>query len=313
VDPSVATAAGCDRQIRQREMCSAGVAACEGEPYKRDERIHTRARVTTLSNSNHAHALLHRSHVPAVPHSIPSGRLAGRMCGRMLRHPKVLKIPFIPFPFFAPRPAHAFFVGVSRFYLEAPSDFVPDDTCAANEWSRWSECSKTCDKGFRTRTRKFFHRMGRKKCPHVDTVQKELCAGRTVCPQGQDVQEADPRCALTDWSEWSPCSISCGERLLAFNRISSKALLSGCGWRRRRVDPFPGSRWQTDAIRGINWRSQRHQERALLPQISQRQSSRGNRHLEGVGVKLNYIGRVQLKTICVRRPFRLSLPSLTLW
>lgn len=92
--------------------------------------------------------------------------------------------------------------------------------CATSEWSRWSECSTTCGKGFKSRTRRFFNRMGRKKCPHVETMEKSHCAGDTaVCPEyqggpnGPNDPENDPHCGVTSWSEWSPCSVSCGENI----------------------------------------------------------------------------------------------------
>ena len=67
--------------------------------------------------------------------------------------------------------------------------------------------------------------MGRKKCPHVETMNKTHCAGQLspVCPVVLDAPAAeaagrrgsaavaDPHCAVTDWSDWSPCSVSCGE------------------------------------------------------------------------------------------------------
>ena len=64
--------------------------------------------------------------------------------------------------------------------------------------------------------------MGRKKCPHVETLEKQMCAGKTpVCPsmglEGEGQYEMDvgyniaPHCAVTSWSEWSPCSVTCGK------------------------------------------------------------------------------------------------------
>ena len=143
---------GCDRQMVQKEMCSAPILLCEGK-FSRNLPISSK----------------------------------------------------VFFHFFSPPD--------SGFYSEAPEDFLPDDMCATTEWTGWSECSTTCGKGYELRTRRFLNRMGRKKCPHVDTTQRQNCAGAvaTTCPESPNINVlASPDCAVTSWSQWSPCSVSCG-------------------------------------------------------------------------------------------------------
>jgi len=113
----------------------------------------------------------------------------------------------------------------SGFYSEAPEDFLPDDMCQTTEWTGWSECSTTCGKGYELRTRRFLNRMGRKKCPHVDTTERRSCAGtEATCPGGDRPEAetrvlANPDCAVTSWSDWSPCSVSCGKGLKVRTRL----------------------------------------------------------------------------------------------
>lgn len=86
--------------------------------------------------------------------------------------------------------------------------------CATTEWTGWSDCSTTCGKGYELRTRRFLNRMGRKKCPHVETMDRRSCAGSVpTCPEPEEEKRimASPDCAVTSWSEWSPCSVSCGK------------------------------------------------------------------------------------------------------
>ncbi|XP_066146620.1 spondin-1 [Euwallacea fornicatus] len=81
--------------------------------------------------------------------------------------------------------------------------------CSTSPWGAWSTCSESCGIGFKMRTRFFVDNMGMKKCPHITTVEKEKCMGPPCSAQNAEVK--DPMCPTTDWSDWSPCSASCGK------------------------------------------------------------------------------------------------------
>ena len=120
----------------------------------------------------------------------------------------------------------------SSFYVTPPSSWLPDDTCSTTEWSDWSPCSVPCGDGFRARTRRFFNRLGRKKCPHVDTVSKQSCQGeQEQCDQAKE-EIIPPECPVTNWSNWSPCSQSCGSGLHVRTRLyrvsKEDQLAAGC-------------------------------------------------------------------------------------
>lgn len=79
----------------------------------------------------------------------------------------------------------------------------PYSDCRFSEWSDWSSCSSTCGKGIRTRTRTFIdehaHQTG---CSQVDLIEKEICLSECV---------GNATCVTRDWSDWSKCSIDCGQ------------------------------------------------------------------------------------------------------
>lgn len=121
--------------------------------------------------------------------------------------------------------------GETNFYQSAPVDWIPDDMCASTEWSDWSECSANCGSGFRVRTRRFYNRLGRKQCPHVETIMKEECDTDRVC-QPNEVEVITPGCEVTSWSLWSPCSVSCGNGIKVRTRLyrvtREQQLAAGC-------------------------------------------------------------------------------------
>lgn len=92
-----------------------------------------------------------------------------------------------------------------------------DAFCETTDWGHWSECSSTCGVGIKMRTRRFKDRMGRKRCPHVYLVEKVKCM-EPACSPGLE-EQIDPACKVTDWSDWSPCSASCGKGVKLRTRL----------------------------------------------------------------------------------------------
>lgn len=89
-----------------------------------------------------------------------------------------------------------------------------DAACETTEWGEWSECSSTCGVGSRIRTRRFKDRMGRKRCPHVQTVERVKCMEPACTAEAEDAT-----CKVTEWSDWSPCSATCGSGVKLRTRL----------------------------------------------------------------------------------------------
>lgn len=74
--------------------------------------------------------------------------------------------------------------------------------CRFTGWSDWSSCSSTCGRGIRTRTRAFIDEQAQLSgCSQVDLIEKEVCLSECI---------GNYTCVTRDWSEWSRCSVSCG-------------------------------------------------------------------------------------------------------
>ncbi|XP_001360711.2 spondin-1 [Drosophila pseudoobscura] len=89
--------------------------------------------------------------------------------------------------------------------------------CKTSPWSVWSECSASCGIGITMRTRTFVNHLGRKRCPHITIVEKNKCM-RPDCTYEQ-VELPDPTCPTTQWSDWSPCSATCGRGVTIRTRL----------------------------------------------------------------------------------------------
>ncbi|XP_030383750.1 spondin-1 [Scaptodrosophila lebanonensis] len=97
--------------------------------------------------------------------------------------------------------------------------------CATQAWSRWDECSAKCGPGKQYRTREFRNPAlaHRHRCSNALREEKH-CMGRKCVTFNEEAveggvqQEAgypgsgpeDPECGLSEWSDWSSCTVTCG-------------------------------------------------------------------------------------------------------
>ncbi|XP_053571495.1 SCO-spondin-like [Bombina bombina] len=76
-------------------------------------------------------------------------------------------------------------------------------------WSDWSSCSVSCGGGHRHRNRTCYERGPDGEACGTETLEEEEECNSAPCP-------AD--CALSDWTDWSECSVSCGGGVSERNR-----------------------------------------------------------------------------------------------
>jgi hypothetical protein len=83
--------------------------------------------------------------------------------------------------------------------------------CVLSSWEAWTECSKSCGGGEKSRKRTIQTpaKNGGEGC--VGTVAESAACNEQVCDGGCD---KDVDCVWGTWAEWSVCSVSCagGER-----------------------------------------------------------------------------------------------------
>lgn len=89
--------------------------------------------------------------------------------------------------------------------------------CETTPWSQFAPCSATCGAGISMRNRYFKNHLGIKKCPHITIVEKQKCMSRECT--AADIEAPDPICPAGQWSDWSPCSVSCGRGISIRRRL----------------------------------------------------------------------------------------------
>lgn len=116
-------------------------------------------------------------------------------------------------------------------YAEHNPDAPDDPDCQLTPWSEWSPCSVSCGSGVQIRSRRYKNTKVAKKCkkgipnpPQLQETQicvnKRECGGYTATTSSPDrvPSEWKPRCKMSNWSDWSPCSATCGMGYMIRNR-----------------------------------------------------------------------------------------------
>ncbi|XP_024941526.1 spondin-1 isoform X2 [Cephus cinctus] len=129
-------------------------------------------------------------------------------------------------PFYDPsgaemKPIAKLYLNRQRLYEktcdEVPSDGGVPEGCQVTSWGPWGACSASCGKGVKLRQRQY--------CVEIDQVSSKCnmkLTDRRVCHKqpcehnryyggtSTGILKSD-MCALTEWSELSPCTTTCGK------------------------------------------------------------------------------------------------------
>merc|ERR1719167_453833 len=71
--------------------------------------------------------------------------------------------------------------------------------CELSQWSGYSSCTAECGGGVRQKTRNVITPPRHGAAPCDSTLMEETC----------NAQSCDRDCKLSEWSEWSPCTMAC--------------------------------------------------------------------------------------------------------
>ncbi|XP_065317287.1 spondin-1-like isoform X2 [Gordionus sp. m RMFG-2023] len=113
-----------------------------------------------------------------------------------------------------------------KLLMMNPGSIDQNDPCAATIWSGWSPCSVTCGKGITMKRRYLVNSDKAEMCKSVNLIEKGICVADI-----QDCESIHPKCSLTHWGTWTPCSATCGKGMRFRTRSyenEAGALMMGC-------------------------------------------------------------------------------------
>lgn len=87
-----------------------------------------------------------------------------------------------------------------------------DQRCATGPWTAYEQCSESCGKGYRYLHREYLDKISATHICTKELTRRVECEGTQCHDPGRndEVNEVDPECSLTPWSQWSKCSKHCG-------------------------------------------------------------------------------------------------------
>lgn len=121
--------------------------------------------------------------------------------------------------------------------------FSEMEKCATSDWTEWTDCDTPCGVGSIERRRFLRNPQIQPSICGIDLKEAKSCLGNCKKPRRQKelsddfvvrhdpIRKQDDICAITPWSDWSPCSVTCGlgirEKWRMFLRKSNQT--DNCG------------------------------------------------------------------------------------
>ena len=87
-------------------------------------------------------------------------------------------------------------------------------------WSEWTKCSTQCGNGTRSRIRYCSKKSYDFPCEGKELImEKTLCTSYVGCSSSSSSPSPSPSSNWSAWSDWSPCSVGCGQGYSSRQRV----------------------------------------------------------------------------------------------